>query len=69
MDPGSDSEEEEVTEGKTAILKLDDWINFRIDPEAAKLALILRFKWHALLLKRLRAPNKPLTQVIIDKKL
>lgn len=64
MDPGSDSEEEEVVEGKTAILKLDDWITFRVDPEAAKLALMLRFKWHALLMKRLRAPNKPPIQVL-----
>lgn len=61
----SDSDEETVPEGKTTMLKLDDWVIFRSDPESAQLALQLRFKWYTLLLKRLRAPNKPWTQVCI----
>lgn len=58
----SDSDEETVPEGKTAMLKLDDWLTFRADPESAQLALHLRFKWYTLLLKRLRTPSKPWTQ-------
>lgn len=59
----SDSDEDNVPEGKTTMLKLDDWLTFRADQESAQLALQLRFKWYTLLLKRLRMPSKPWTQV------
>lgn len=59
----SDSEYDELPAGRTALFKLDDWITFSVDPEAGQLALQLRLKWHTLLSKRLRMPNKPWTQV------
>lgn len=59
----SDSEFEEKNEGQKAMLKLDDWISFRIDSEVAHLALQLRQKWHSLFLRRIRTPAKPWSQV------
>ena len=38
---------------------------FRVDAEAAHLALQLRQKWHSLFLRRMRAPAKPWSQVTI----
>lgn len=63
QDNNSDSEFEERSEGQKAMLKLDDWISFRVDSEAAHLALQLRQKWHSLFLRRIRAPAKPWSQV------
>jgi len=54
----SDSEWEERPEGRNAMLKLDDWIVFCVDGEAAQLALHLRHKWNALFLRRMRGPAK-----------
>ncbi|GCB60814.1 3'-5' RNA helicase YTHDC2 isoform X1 [Scyliorhinus torazame] len=59
----SDSEMEDKSTSKMATLKLEEWLNFRIDPEAASLILQLRQKWHSLFLRRMRAPSKPWTQV------
>lgn len=59
----SDSEAEERGDGSTTILKIDDWVVFRVDTEAAHLALQLRQKFHSLLLRRLRAPTRPWSQV------
>lgn len=60
----SDSEVEEKNDGqKAAMFKLDDWISFRVEPEAARLTLHLRQKWHALFLRRMHAPAKPWSQV------
>ncbi|XP_046399834.1 3'-5' RNA helicase YTHDC2-like isoform X2 [Ischnura elegans] len=59
----SDSEAEERGDGSSTILKIDDWVVFRIDAEAAHLALQLRQKFHSLLLRRLRAPTRPWSQV------
>ncbi|XP_069787051.1 3'-5' RNA helicase YTHDC2 isoform X3 [Narcine bancroftii] len=58
----SDSEMEDRSTSKMATLKLEEWLNFRIDPEAASLILQLRQKWHSLFLRRMRAPSKPWTQ-------
>ncbi|XP_031779462.1 3'-5' RNA helicase YTHDC2 [Nasonia vitripennis] len=57
----SDSEVDESHEG-TTILKLDDWVVFKVDPEAAQLVLHLRQKWNALFLRRMKNPNKLMTQ-------
>lgn len=38
---------------------------FRVDAEAAHLALQLRQKWHSLFLRRMRAPARPWSQVNI----
>uniref|UniRef100_A0A4W3KB39 RNA helicase n=1 Tax=Callorhinchus milii TaxID=7868 RepID=A0A4W3KB39_CALMI len=59
----SDSEMEDKSTSKMATLKLEDWLNFRIDPETARLILQLRQKWHGLFLRRMRAPSKPWIQV------
>ena len=41
-----------------SMLKLDDWINFCVDGEAAHLAFQLRQKWNATFLRRMRSPSK-----------
>ncbi|XP_058802903.1 3'-5' RNA helicase YTHDC2-like [Phymastichus coffea] len=57
----SDSEVEESREG-TTILKLDQWISFKVDTEAAQLILHLRQKWNALFLRRMTNPSKIMSQ-------
>nr|XP_033784979.1 3'-5' RNA helicase YTHDC2 isoform X2 [Geotrypetes seraphini] len=59
----SDSEMEDRTTANLATLKLDEWLNFKLEPEAASLLLQLRQKWHSLFLRRMRAPSKPWSQV------
>ncbi|XP_053330262.1 3'-5' RNA helicase YTHDC2 [Spea bombifrons] len=59
----SDSETEDKTATTLATLKLDEWLNFKLDPEAAGLLLQLRQKWHSLFLRRMRAPTKTWSQV------
>jgi hypothetical protein len=61
----SDSEVEDRPDGQNTTLKLDEWVVFRVDAEAAHLALQLRQKWHSLFLRRMRAPAKPWSQVKI----
>ncbi|XP_015112250.1 3'-5' RNA helicase YTHDC2 [Diachasma alloeum] len=56
----SDSEAEETREGMT-ILKLDDWVVFKLDFEAARLILHLRQKWNALFLRRMKNPTRSMT--------
>ncbi|XP_044006337.1 3'-5' RNA helicase YTHDC2-like [Aphidius gifuensis] len=56
----SDSEAEDSREGMT-ILKLDDWVVFKMEFETARLILNLRQKWNALFLRRMKAPTKPMT--------
>lgn len=62
-DSESDSELGSVPEGLSATMKLDDWLVFRLDNEAASLVYQLRLKWHTLLLRRLKNANKPWTPV------
>ncbi|KAK2498468.1 hypothetical protein MC885_008233, partial [Smutsia gigantea] len=59
----SDSEMEDTTTANLAALKLDEWLNFKLEPEAASLLLQLRQKWHSLFFRRLKAPAKPWSQV------
>ncbi|NWR40710.1 YTDC2 helicase, partial [Tachuris rubrigastra] len=58
----SDSEMEDKTIANLAILKLDEWLHLKLDPEAAGMLLQLRQKWHSLFLRRMRAPSKPWSQ-------
>ncbi|XP_073480730.1 3'-5' RNA helicase YTHDC2 isoform X1 [Aquarana catesbeiana] len=61
----NDSSDSEMEDRATALLtsfKLDEWLQFKLDSEAAGLLLQLRQKWHILFLKRMRAPSKPGTQ-------
>nr|XP_009918834.1 PREDICTED: YTH domain-containing protein 2-like [Haliaeetus albicilla]XP_009918835.1 PREDICTED: YTH domain-containing protein 2-like [Haliaeetus albicilla] len=54
---------EDKTTANLALLKLDEWLHLKLDPEAAGLLLQLRQKWHSLFLRRMRAPSKPWSQV------
>ncbi|XP_071513449.1 3'-5' RNA helicase YTHDC2-like isoform X3 [Panulirus ornatus] len=65
-DCSSDSESEDRPVGLSCLVRIDNWVQFLGDPQAAHLALQLRHKLHALILRRLRAPNKPLTQADED---
>ena len=47
---------------RRATLRLDDWLAFHVDAEAAALLMQLRQKWHSLFLRRMRAPTKPWSQ-------
>ncbi|MGH0192730.1 UNVERIFIED_CONTAM: hypothetical protein FKN15_022878 [Acipenser sinensis] len=44
-------------------LKIDEWLNFKLERETANLVFHLRQKWHSLFLRRMRAPSKPWSQV------
>ncbi|XP_026195327.1 3'-5' RNA helicase YTHDC2 isoform X3 [Anabas testudineus] len=57
LDDISDSETEDLTE-----MKVDDWLVFELDRQAAGLMLELRQKWQNLFIKRIRCPSKPWTQ-------
>ncbi|XP_070542906.1 3'-5' RNA helicase YTHDC2-like [Ptychodera flava] len=59
----SSSEGEGEDDGKKANMRVDEWISFKIDAEAATYTLQLRQKWHSLFLRRMRAPSKPWSQV------
>ncbi|XP_054034566.1 3'-5' RNA helicase YTHDC2 [Dryobates pubescens] len=59
----SDSEIEDQTTANLSLLKLDEWLHLKLDPEAAGLLFQLRQKWHSLFLRRMRAPSKPWSQV------
>ncbi|XP_039946668.1 3'-5' RNA helicase YTHDC2-like isoform X2 [Hirundo rustica] len=59
----SDSEMEDKTTANLALLKLDEWLHLKLDPEAAVMLLQFRQKWHSLFLRRMRAPSKPWSQV------
>ncbi|XP_046660660.1 3'-5' RNA helicase YTHDC2-like [Homalodisca vitripennis] len=61
FDSDSENESDTVPEGHNAIVKLDDWLVFRLDNEAASLVHQLRLKWHTLLFKRLKNSSKPWT--------
>ncbi|XP_076053319.1 3'-5' RNA helicase YTHDC2-like isoform X3 [Oratosquilla oratoria] len=65
-DGSSDSESEERPAGLNCLVRVDGWVQFLGDQHAAHLSLQLRHKLHALILRRLRAPNKPLTQADED---
>ncbi|XP_010166880.1 3'-5' RNA helicase YTHDC2, partial [Antrostomus carolinensis] len=58
----SDSEVEDETTANLALLKLDEWLHLKLNPEAAGLLLQLRQKWHSLFLRCMRAPSKPWSQ-------
>nr|XP_046231082.1 3'-5' RNA helicase YTHDC2 isoform X2 [Scatophagus argus] len=53
----SDSETEDLAE-----LRIDDWLVFQMDREAAGLVFELRQKWQNLFTKRIRCPSKPWSQ-------
>lgn len=50
----SDSDSEEMAD-----MKLDDWLIFQLDTEAAGLVVELRQKWQNVFSKRIKCPSKP----------
>ncbi|CAH1795870.1 unnamed protein product [Owenia fusiformis] len=58
----SDSEGEEKDEVRKSLFRVDEWIAFKVDSEAANMVMQLRLKWHSLFLRRMRAPSKPWSQ-------
>ncbi|XP_043278621.1 3'-5' RNA helicase YTHDC2-like [Venturia canescens] len=62
--PESESDSEtETTQESTTILKLDDWVVFKIDREIARLILHLRQKWNALFLRRMKYPSRVMSHL------
>uniref|UniRef100_A0A8C6WK60 RNA helicase n=1 Tax=Neogobius melanostomus TaxID=47308 RepID=A0A8C6WK60_9GOBI len=57
VDDASDSDSEEMTD-----MKLDDWLIFQLDTEAAGLVFQLRQKWQNVFIKRIKCPSKPWSQ-------
>ncbi|XP_059214340.1 3'-5' RNA helicase YTHDC2 isoform X2 [Centropristis striata] len=57
LDDVSDSETEDLAE-----MRIDDWLMFQMDREAAGLVFELRQKWQNLFIKRIRCPTKPWSQ-------
>lgn len=57
-----DSDGEDKVDGGYAVLRLDDWILFRLDPDASGLVVRLRQKWNSLFLRRMRLPGKQCPQ-------
>ncbi|KAL6097397.1 ythdc2 [Pungitius sinensis] len=53
----SDSDTEDLAE-----MRIDDWLIFQLDNEAAGLVFELRQKWQNLFIKRIRCPSKPWSQ-------
>ncbi|KAI1904626.1 hypothetical protein AGOR_G00007630 [Albula goreensis] len=63
LNESSDSETEDRSLSQRAQMKIDEWLNFRLEHETASLVFQLRQKWHGLFLRRIRAPSKPWSQV------
>ncbi|XP_071321926.1 3'-5' RNA helicase YTHDC2 isoform X2 [Trachinotus anak] len=57
LDDISDSETEDLAE-----LRIDEWLIFQLDREAAGMVFELRQKWQSLFIKRIRCPSKPWSQ-------
>ena len=61
-DNGSDSESEDQPLSSYGRLKLDEWVQFVGSPDNLQAALQLRHKLHAIILRRLKAPSKSISQ-------
>ncbi|XP_030640259.1 3'-5' RNA helicase YTHDC2 [Chanos chanos] len=63
VNESSDSEVEDRSTSHLAQIKLDDWLNFKLDAETAGLVFQLRQRWQGLFLRRIRSPSKPWSQL------
>ncbi|XP_066516299.1 3'-5' RNA helicase YTHDC2 isoform X2 [Hoplias malabaricus] len=63
VNESSDSEMEDRSTAHLAQIKIDEWLNFKLDREMADLVFQLRQRWHSLFLRRIRSPAKPLSQL------
>ncbi|KAI5615726.1 putative ATP-dependent RNA helicase YTHDC2 isoform X1 [Silurus asotus] len=59
----SDSESEDRTTEQVAQMKIDEWLNFKMDQEMASMVFQLRQRWNSLFLRRIRCPSKPWSQL------
>ena len=50
--------EDEGREKSTAVIKLDDWITFKLSPEVANLSWDIRIKWQNLFLRKITNPTR-----------
>ncbi|CAB1318506.1 unnamed protein product [Coregonus sp. 'balchen'] len=63
VNESSDSEMEDRSTAHLAQMKIDEWLNFKLDREVVGLVFQLRQKWHGLFLRRIRSPSKPWSQL------
>nr|XP_046173076.1 3'-5' RNA helicase YTHDC2 isoform X1 [Oncorhynchus gorbuscha] len=63
VNESSDSEIEDRSTANLAQMKIDEWLNFKLDKEMVGLVFQLRQKWHGLFLRRIRSPSKPWSQL------
>ncbi|XP_058239188.1 3'-5' RNA helicase YTHDC2 [Hemibagrus wyckioides] len=59
----SDSDCETRSTDQLAQMKIDEWLNFKLDQEMASMVFQLRQRWHSLFLRRIRSPSKPWSQL------
>ncbi|GAA6095870.1 3'-5' RNA helicase YTHDC2 isoform X1 [Tachysurus ichikawai] len=59
----SDSENETRSTDQLAQMKIDEWLNFKLDQEMASMVFQLRQRWHSLFLRRIQCPSKPWSQL------
>ncbi|XP_053341689.1 3'-5' RNA helicase YTHDC2 isoform X1 [Clarias gariepinus] len=59
----SDSESEVGYTDQLAEMKIDEWLNFKLDHDMASMVFQLRQRWHSLFLRRIRCPSKPWSQL------
>ncbi|XP_072550527.1 3'-5' RNA helicase YTHDC2 isoform X2 [Salminus brasiliensis] len=63
VNESSDSEMEDRSTAHLAQIKIDDWLNFKLDREMADLVFQLRQRWQGLFLRRIRSPSKQWSQL------
>ncbi|XP_036436605.1 3'-5' RNA helicase YTHDC2 [Colossoma macropomum] len=63
VNESSDSEMEDRSTAHLAQIKIDEWLNFKLDREMADLVFQLRQRWQGLFLRRIRSPSKPWSQL------
>ncbi|XP_017315800.1 3'-5' RNA helicase YTHDC2 isoform X2 [Ictalurus punctatus] len=59
----SDSDSEARSTDQLAQVKIDEWLNFKLDQEMASMVFQLRQRWHSLFLRRIRCPSKPWSEL------
>ncbi|TSL28277.1 putative ATP-dependent RNA helicase YTHDC2 [Bagarius yarrelli] len=53
----------ETSADQLAQMKIDEWLNFKLEQEMASMVFQLRQRWHSLFLRRIRCPSKPWSQL------
>jgi hypothetical protein len=58
-DGSSDTEDDDGRSSSLKVIKLDDWISFKLESDVAHLCWDLRMKWQHLLFRKITNPSKP----------